>query len=123
MNAPPQAKAAPRAGAGPLTFTRLKWTSFFHSVVYLSLIVCAVAGFADPTMVLGWTHGILWIGMSLACIAAVRQRVIPLRTGVAVAVLGGLGPFIGSYEFVREQRRRASGTGATSAESSAKPPR
>ena len=123
MNAPPQAKAAPRAGAGPLTFTRLKWTSFFHSVVYLSLIVCAVAGFAGPTMVLGWTHGILWIGMSLACIAAVRQRVIPLRTGVAVAVLGGLGPFIGSYEFVREQRRRASGTGATSAESSAKPPR
>ena len=72
---------------------------------------------------LGWTHGILWIGMSLACIAAVRQRVIPLRTGVAVAVLGGLGPFIGSYEFVREQRRRARGTGAAPAESSAKPPR
>jgi hypothetical protein len=123
VNAPPEAKAAPRAGAGPLTFTRLKWTSFFHSVVYLSLIVCAVAGFAGPTLVLGWTHGILWIGMSLACIAAVRQRVIPLRTGVAVAVLGGLGPFIGSYEFVREQRRRAGGTGAASAESSAKPPR
>jgi hypothetical protein len=37
----------------------------------------------------------------------VRRRVIPLRVGVAVAVLGGLGPFIGSYEFVREQRRRA----------------
>ena len=94
------------AGAGPLTFTRLKWTSFFHSVVYLSLIVCAVARLAGPTLVLGWTHGILWIVMSLACIAAVRRRVIPLRVGVAVAVLGGLGPFVGSYEFVREQRRR-----------------
>ncbi len=123
MNAPSQAKAPPRAGAGPLTFTRLKWTSFFHSVVYLSLIVCALAGFAGPTLVLGWTHGILWIGMSLACIAAVRQRVIPLRVGVSVAVLGGLGPFIGSYEFVREQRRRASGAGAGPGESSAKPPR
>jgi hypothetical protein len=107
VNAPLQAEAAPRAGLGPLTFTRLEWMSFFHSVVYLSLIVCALAGFAGPTLVLGWTHGILWIGMSLACIAAVRRRVIPLRVGVAVAVLGGLGPFIGSYEFVREQRRRA----------------
>ena len=70
------------------------------------MIVCALAGFAGPTLVLGWTHGILWIVMSLACIAAVRQRVIPLRVGVAVAVLGGLGPFVGSYEFVREQGRR-----------------
>ncbi|HMD52825.1 MAG TPA: hypothetical protein VKG62_08920 [Solirubrobacteraceae bacterium] len=92
---------------GPLTFTRLKWTSFFHSVVYLSLIVCAIAGLAAPTLVLGWTHGILWIVMSIVCIAAVRLRVIPLRLGVAVAVLGGLGPFVGSFEFVREQGRRA----------------
>ena len=45
--------------------------------------------------------------MSLACIAAVRLRVVSLRLGVAVAVLGGIGPFFGSYEFVREQRRRA----------------
>jgi uncharacterized membrane protein len=90
-----------------LTFARLKWVSLFHSVVYLSLIVCAIAGFAGPTLVLGWTHGILWILMSLACIVAVRRHVIPLRIGVAVAVLGGLGPFIGSLEFVREQRRRA----------------
>jgi uncharacterized membrane protein len=89
-----------------LTFNRLKWTSFFHSVVYISLLICAIAGFAGPTLVLGWTHGILWILMSLACIAAVRLRVIPLRVAVAVAVLGGLGPFVGSYEFVREQRKR-----------------
>ncbi len=112
VNAPPGATARPlpaphpRPDAGPLTFTRLKWTSFFHSVVYLSLIACAIAGLAGPTLVLGWTHGILWIAMSLACIAAVRRRVIPLRLGVAVAVLGGLGPFIGSYEFIREQGRR-----------------
>jgi hypothetical protein len=96
----------PADSAGPLTFTRLKWTSFFHSLVYLGLIVCALAGFAGPTLVLGWTHGILWIVMSLACIAAVRGGVIPLRVGVAVAVLGGVGPFVGSYEFIREQGRR-----------------
>jgi hypothetical protein len=107
VSAPSGATTPSRAGAGPLTFTRLKWTSFFHSVVYLCLIASALAGFADPTLVLGWTHGILWIVMSMACIAAVSRRVIPLRVAVAVAVLGGLGPFIGSYEFVREQGRRA----------------
>ena len=45
--------------------------------------------------------------MSLACIAAARLRVVSLRLAVAVAVLGGIGPFFGSYEFVREQRQRA----------------
>ena len=52
-------------------------------------------------------HGLGWIAMSLACIAAVRLRVIDLRLGVAVAVLGGIGPFIGSYEFARQSRRGA----------------
>jgi len=88
-------------------FTRLKWTSFFHSCVYTSLLVCAFAlGKPQPeTLVLGWTHGVLWIGMSLACIAAARMRIVSLRLAVAVAVLGGIGPFFGSAEFVREQRR------------------
>ena len=43
--------------------------------------------------------------MSLACLAAARIGVVSLRLGVAVAVLGGIGPFFGSYEFVREQRK------------------
>jgi hypothetical protein len=89
-------------------FTRLKWTSFFHSCVYTSLLICAFAlGKPQPeTLVLGWTHGILWIGMSLACITAARMRIVSLRLAVAVAVLGGIGPFFGSFEFVREGRRR-----------------
>jgi hypothetical protein len=90
-------------------FVRLKWVSFAHSCIYLALLVCAFgAGKPEPaTLVLGWTHGILWIGMSLACLTAARLRIVPLRLAVAVAVLGGIGPFFGSYEFVREQRRRA----------------
>ena len=99
-----------RDGVGPLTFTRLKWASLTHSCIYAGLLCAAIAGWATPTLILGWTHGVLWIVMSLACIAAVRLRVIPLRAGVAVAVLGGIGPFFGSYEFVREQRRRAAGS-------------
>ncbi len=97
-----------RDGAGPLTFKRLKWTSFAHSCVYLALLVSAFAiGKPEPeTFVLGMSHGLLWIFMSLACIAAARLRVVSLRLAVAVAVLGGIGPFFGSYQFVREQRER-----------------
>ena len=29
---------------------------------------------------------------------------MPLRLGIAVAVIGAVGPFVGSYEFVREER-------------------
>jgi hypothetical protein len=97
-----------RSGVSP-AFTPLKWTSFFHSCVYLSLLLCAFA-FGKPqpeTFVLGMTHGLLWIGMSLACIAAARMRIVSLRLAVAVAVLGGIGPFFGSYEFVRAQRAQA----------------
>jgi hypothetical protein len=101
--------------AGPLTFTRLKWTSLAHSCIYLGLLVCAfAAGKPQPvTFILGLTHGLLWILMSFACITAARARVVSLRLAVAVAVLGGVGPFFGSYEFIREERRR------TAAEASA----
>jgi hypothetical protein len=97
-----------RAGVGPLTFVRLERTSFMHSCIYLALLISAfVAGKPEPlTFVLGLTHGLLWIGMSLACITAARLRIVSLRLAVAVAVLGGIGPFFGSYEFIREQRLR-----------------
>ena len=91
-----------------LTFSRLERASFVHSAIYLGLLYAGfVAGKPEPvTFVLGLGHGLLWIGMSLACVAAVRRRVIPLHLAVAVAVLGGFGPFIGSAAFIREDRRR-----------------
>ena len=103
---PPELDAPARPGAGPLTFTRLKWTSFAHSCIYLGLLISAFAiGKPEPlTFGLGMTHGLLWIFMSLACITAARLRVVSLRLAVAVAVLGGIAPFFGSSEFIREQR-------------------
>jgi len=90
---------------GVLTFGRLKWGSFLHSAVYTVLLfVWLVPGLAELEMVFGMAHGIGWIAMSLACLAALRLRVIDLRLAVAVAVLGGIGPFIGSYEFWRQSR-------------------
>jgi hypothetical protein len=101
--------ATAREAAGPLTFTRLKWTSFVHSCVYVALLICAfAAGSPQPlTFVLGLAHGLLWIFMSLACLTAARLRIVSLRLAVAVAVLGGIGPFFGSFQFIREQRQRA----------------
>lgn len=89
-------------------FKALELTSFFHSCVYLGLLICAfAAGSPQPAaFVLGLTHGLLWIAMSLACIAAARWRIVPLRLAVAVAVLGGVGPFFGSIEFLRLSRKR-----------------
>ena len=106
MNGP--LRAAVFSGAGPLTFSRLKRASFTHSSIYAALLVSAfAAGKPEPlTFVLGLAHGVLWILMSLACLTAARLRVIPLRVAVAVTVLGGIGPFFGSLEFIREQRRR-----------------
>ncbi len=90
--------------------------SFIHSTVYLSLLLCAFA-FGNPqpeTFILGLSHGLLWIGMSLVCIAAARARMIPFWLAVTVAVLGGLGPFAGTIGFVDrgpppEGRRAVSG--------------
>jgi type IV secretory pathway VirB6-like protein len=94
--------------AGQLTFTRLKWASFTHSCIYLSLLLSAFAA-AKPeplTFILGMTHGVLWIVMSLACITAARMGIVSIRVAVAVAVLGGIAPFFGSYQFLHEDRRR-----------------
>ncbi len=102
-----------RAGVGQLTFTRLRALSFTHSCVYTALLICAFAlgGPQPETFILGLTHGLMWIGMSLLCLAAARMRIVSLRLAVAVAVLGGIGPFFGSYEFVRESRVSEPGAG------------
>jgi hypothetical protein len=97
----------PRRRLGPVTFHRLEATSFCHSLVYLGLLLCAFA-FGSPqpeTFWFGLAHGVLWIAMSLVCIAAARARIIPFWLAVTVAVLGGLGPFAGSLGFVYASRR------------------
>jgi hypothetical protein len=90
-----------------VTFGQLKWLSFTHSAIYLTLLtVWLVPGLEGAETVFGWAHGIGWICMSLLCIDAVRRRVIPLWLGVMVAVIGGIGPFAGSVGFIVEERRR-----------------
>ncbi len=90
-----------------ITFNRLKWASFAHSTVYLCLLVCwVVPGWHTGEMVFGFAHGIGWFVMCAVCLAALRRRVIPLYLAVCVAVIGAVGPFVGSAAFIREQRAR-----------------
>src|SRR3954452_24073825 len=89
-----------------MSFRTLKYLSFARSSIYTTLLVLAITGAADNVKyVLGWAHGIGWIVMSLLCIDAVRRRVIPLWLGVMVAIVGGVGPFVGSIGFVYAERR------------------
>jgi hypothetical protein len=93
-----------------LSFAALKRLSFTHSAVYTCLLVAwLIPGLAGPTFVFGLAHGLGWIAMCILSLAALRARVISLRLAVAVAVIGGIGPFVGSFEFIREGRARASG--------------
>ena len=92
-----------------VTFDRMEAVSLFHSVVYLGLLVSAfVLGGPQPwTFILGLTHGMIWIVMSLTAVAAVHFSVINLRLAVAIALLGCIAPFFGSAEFIRQSRQRA----------------
>lgn len=90
-----------------LRFDTLKRLSFAHSTVYAILLtVWLIPGLHPFEFVFGMAHGLGWILMCVLCLEALRSRVISLRLAVAVAVIGAVGPFVGSYEFVREGRRR-----------------
>jgi len=83
--------------------------SLTHSVVYIGLLICAflLDGPQPITFILGLSHGLIWIGMSLTSIAAVHYRVINLRLAVAISLLGCVAPFFGSIEFIRQKRQKA----------------
>lgn len=90
-----------------LTERNLRWASYAHSTAYAVLLWAALSDTDAVVSVVGWVHGVGWIAMSLACLAAVRRRVIPLWLGVMVAVVGGVGPFAGSIGFHLLKRRPA----------------
>jgi hypothetical protein len=103
------ASQPPRWFTRVITLGRLEVISFLHSCIYTALLVCAFA-LHNPqpvTTIFGLGHGVIWIGMSLICLAAARYKVIPWWLAVCVVVLGGIGPFFGTAGFVIESRRRA----------------
>ena len=89
-----------------MTFGRIKWASFAHSTIYACLLASWAAGWATGRQVFGWGHGIGWFVMCGLAIWALRRRVIPLYVAVCVAVIGAVGPFVGSVAFIHEERRK-----------------
>ncbi|MBA2349918.1 MAG: hypothetical protein H0V81_16700 [Solirubrobacterales bacterium] len=93
-----------------LTRGFIKHASFTHSFAYFVLLVAwLVPGLHGLEFVFGMAHGLGWFAMCALVLAGLRLRLLDIRLAVAVAVLGAVGPFIGSYEFVRQDRRRAAG--------------
>jgi hypothetical protein len=88
-----------------LSYRALKRLSFTHSAIYLTLLtVWLVPGLHELEFVFGLAHGLGWIAMCVLCLAALRAGVISLKLAVAVSVIGAVGPFVGTFEFVREER-------------------
>ncbi|MEX1219614.1 MAG: hypothetical protein WEB05_04410 [Solirubrobacterales bacterium] len=90
-----------------ITFDRLEAVSLIHSTVYFALLVSAflLDGPQPYTFIFGLSHGLIWIGMSIISVLAVRYRVINLRLAVAISVLGCVAPFFGSAEFLRQKHQ------------------
>ena len=90
-----------------LTRQRLKWASFTHSTIYVVLLVAwIIPGLHPVEFVFGLAHGLGWFVMCGLMLAGLRRRIVDIRLATAVAVLGAVGPFIGSAEFVRQDRAR-----------------
>lgn len=90
-----------------ITFDRLEVVSLIHSTIYFALLISAFV-FDGPqpyTFIFGLSHGLIWIGMSILSVLAVRYRVINLPLAVAIAVLGCVAPFFGSAEFLRQKHQ------------------
>jgi hypothetical protein len=92
-----------------ITFRNLKWASFAHSTVYAALLVSWAAGWQPGQTAFGFAHGIGWFVMCGLAILGLRRAVIPLYVAVCVAVIGAVGPFVGTAAFIREERRKKRG--------------
>ena len=93
-------------------FPFLRALSFVNSAVFAALPgVSLSSGFQRATTLLGWTHGLMWIALSLLSLVAVRRREMPSWLGFVVVVVGGVGPFAGTVGFVVETRRRRLASG------------
>jgi hypothetical protein len=91
-----------------VTRSFIKWCSFFFSTVYTVLLtVWLVPGLHDWEMVFGFMHGIGWFFMVALSLYGLHARLIDMRLALAIAVLGAVGPYFGSAEFIYQDRVRA----------------
>ena len=91
-----------------LTVRNFAVFSVIHSVLFTGLMVCAfLLGKPQPaTFFFGFTHGVMYMIMTAACIVAARLRIVSVTTALIVVIVGLFGPYFGAYEFLRSERQR-----------------
>lgn len=89
------------------TFQAVRIFSHVELAVFAVLLVFAIGGLsATAVNILGWAHGIGWLGLCLAVYVACRRRLLPWPLlAVTVFVTGPLGSSIG-VEILRRRGYR-----------------
>jgi hypothetical protein len=93
-------------------FTAVRLYSLFELALFASLLVVAIGGLGEGAeQVLGWSHGVGWIGLCVAVAVGCRRGVFPWPLLAAtVSPLGPVGSTLGlEYLSARRNRRIAAG--------------
>ena len=91
-----------------ITRRTIKWCSFASSTAYTILLtVWLIPGLHTYEMVFGFIHGIGWFFMVALALYGLRARLIDLRLALAIAILGAIGPYFGTAEFIHQDHVRA----------------
>lgn len=94
-------------------FRAVRIYSAVESAIFAALLVFWIGGLSKHMqMVLGWTHGIAWIGLGIAVAVGCRRGVFPWA--LLAATVSPIGPF-GSSIGLELQRRGALGGEAPAA--------
>lgn len=93
-----------------ITRSFIKWCSFFFSTIYTVLLVLWLGEVGPPALktVFGFTHGIGWFLMVALALYGLKARLIDVRLAIAIAVLGAVGPYFGSGEFLWQDHKNRS---------------
>jgi hypothetical protein len=87
----------------------IKGCSFLFSTVYTVLLVLWLGEVGPPVLktIFGFTHGIGWFFMVGLALYGLRTRIIDLGLAIATPVLGAVGPYFGTAEFLWQDRKSA----------------
>ncbi len=98
----------------PITRGFIKWCSFFFSTIYTVLLILWLGSVGPPELktVFGFVHGIGWFFMVALALYGLHAKLIDMRLALAIAVLGAVGPYFGSAEFIYQDRVRGRASAA-----------
>ncbi len=90
-----------------LSIRNLTVFTLIHCVAFTGLMLCAfVLGKPQPaTFWFGFTHGVMYMIMIAAAIAAARLRILSVTSALVIVIAGAMGPYITAFELLRGRKR------------------